>query len=127
MPSDPQLAMASMGIYVFSMDLLLEVLNADARQKNSTHDFGKDIIPRLIETEKVFAYHFGGEGGRITPDRYWRDVGTLDSFYEANMDLLKPVPPIDLYQADWPIRTYQSQHPPARTVESLGRGGLASP
>lgn len=116
MPSDPQLAMASMGIYVFSMDLLLEVLNADARQKNSTHDFGKDIIPGLIETEKVFAYHFGGEGGRVTPDRYWRDVGTLDSFYEANMDLLKPVPPIDLYQADWPIRTYQSQNPPARTV-----------
>lgn len=116
MPSDPQLAMASMGIYVFSMDLLLEVLSADARQKNSTHDFGKDIIPGLIETEKVFAYHFGGEGGRVTPDRYWRDVGTLDSFYEANMDLLKPVPPIDLYQADWPIRTYQSQNPPARTV-----------
>ena len=115
-PSDPQLAMASMGIYVFSMDLLLEVLSADARQKNSTHDFGKDIIPGLIETEKVFAYHFGGEGGRVTPDRYWRDVGTLDSFYEANMDLLKPVPPIDLYQADWPIRTYQSQNPPARTV-----------
>lgn len=116
MPSDPEQAMASMGIYVFSMDLLLEVLNADARQESSTHDFGKDIIPRLIETEKVYAYHFGGEGGRVTPDRYWRDVGTLDSYYEANMDLLKPVPPIDLYQADWPIRTYQSQYPPARTV-----------
>ncbi len=116
MASDPQLALASMGIYVFSIDLLLEVLNADAREEGSTHDFGKDIIPRLIETEKVYAYHFGGEGGRVTPDRYWRDVGTLDSYYEANMDLLTPVPPINLYQADWPIRTYQSQNPPARTV-----------
>ena len=105
-----------MGIYVFSMELLLEVLTADARQENSSHDFGKDIISRLIGTEKVYAYHFGGQEGRVSPDRYWRDVGTLDSYYEANMDLLKPVPPIDLYQADWPIRTYQSQNPPARTV-----------
>ncbi len=116
MPSDSELALASMGIYVFSMDLLLQVLETDAAQENSNHDFGKDIIPHLIETEKVYAYQFGGEGGRVTPDRYWRDVGTLDSYYEANMDLLKPVPPIDLYQADWPIRTYQSQNPPARTV-----------
>ena len=116
MPFNPEQALASMGIYVFSMELLLEVLNADAGQENSSNDFGKDIIPRLIETEQVYAYHFGGEGGRVTPDRYWRDVGTLDSYYEANMDLLKSVPPIDLYQADWPIRTYQSQNPPARTV-----------
>ena len=116
MPSDPNQALASMGIYVFSMELLLEVLHADAANENSNHDFGKDIIPKLIETENVYAYHFGGEEGRVTPDRYWRDVGTLDSFYEANMDLLKPVPPINLYQADWPIRTYQSQNPPARTV-----------
>lgn len=116
MLSDPQKALASMGIYVFSMDILLQALNADAEQPDSSHDFGKDIIPRLIQTENVYAYHFGGEGGRVTPDRYWRDVGTLDSYYEANMDLLKSVPPIDLYQADWPIRTYQSQNPPARTV-----------
>lgn len=115
-PSEPKQALASMGIYVFSMELLLEVLTADARQENSSHDFGKDIISRLIGTEKVYAYHFGGQEGRVSPDRYWRDVGTLDSYYEANMDLLKPVPPIDLYQADWPIRTYQSQNPPARTV-----------
>ncbi len=115
-PSEPKQALASMGIYVFSMELLLEVLTADARQENSSHDFGKDIISRLIGTEKVYAYHFGGQEGRVSPDRYWRDVGTLDSYYEANMDLLKPVPPIDLYQANWPIRTYQSQNPPARTV-----------
>jgi glucose-1-phosphate adenylyltransferase len=116
MPSDPEHALASMGIYVFSMDMLLETLKADASDENSNHDFGKDIIPRLIETENVYAYHFGEDEGRVTPDRYWRDVGTLDSYYEANMDLLKSEPPIDLYQPDWPIRTYQSQNPPARTV-----------
>ena len=116
MPTDPEQALASMGIYVFSMELLLEVLKQDAELESSNHDFGKDIIPRLIGSNKIYAYHFGGEEGRVTPDRYWRDVGTLDSYYEANMDLLKPVPPIDLYQSDWPIRTYQSQNPPARTV-----------
>ena len=116
MPSDPEYALASMGISVFSMDMLLETLKADASDENSNHDFGKDIIPRLIETENVYAYHFGEDEGRVTPDRYWRDVGTLDSYYEANMDLLKSEPPIDLYQPDWPIRTYQSQNPPARTV-----------
>lgn len=115
-PGDPQHALASMGIYVFSIDRLIEALEKDAGQETSNHDFGKDIIPQLIDTEKVFAYRFGSAEGRVTPDKYWRDVGTLDSYYEANMDLLKPVPPIDLYQPEWPIRTYQMQYPPARTV-----------
>lgn len=62
------------------------------------------------------AYRFGGEAGRVSPDCYWRDVGTLDSFYEANMELLNPIPSLDLYQPEWPIRTYTAQYPPARTV-----------
>ena len=114
-------ALASMGIYVFSLDLLVKVLGEDHQQENSSHDFGNDIIPGLIEQTSVYAYRFGGTTGRVSPDRYWRDVGTLDSFYEANMDLLNPVPSLDLYQPDWPIRTYTAQHPPARTVP--GRTG----
>jgi len=114
--NDPTNALASMGIYVFSMDLLLNVLKKDAINPNSSHDFGNDIIPNLIAEEKVFAHRFGAKQGRVSPDGYWRDVGTLDSYYEANMDLLKPVPPINLYQPEWPIRTYQAQYPPSRTV-----------
>lgn len=115
-PGDPNHALASMGIYVFSIDRLMEVLKSDAHEETSSHDFGKDIIPKLINTEQVRAYRFGSAEGRVTPDKYWRDVGTIDSYFQANMDLLKPVPPIDLYQPEWPIRTYQMQFPPARTV-----------
>ncbi|MES9871465.1 MAG: glucose-1-phosphate adenylyltransferase [Candidatus Sedimenticola sp. 6PFRAG7] len=111
-------ALASMGIYVFSMDTLLKALEENEGEASS-HDFGHDIIPRLIDEAGVYAYRFGGESGRVSPDRYWRDVGTLDSFYEANMDLLNPVPSLDLYQSDWPIRTYQAQYPPARTVPGI--------
>ena len=116
LPNDPQHALASMGIYVFSMELLLETLRADHARNDSSHDFGKDILPQLIKEQRVFAYPFGGATGRVTPDRYWRDVGTLDAFYQANMDLLEPVPPLNLYQKDWTIRTYQAQSAPARTV-----------
>ncbi|MES9936310.1 MAG: glucose-1-phosphate adenylyltransferase [Sedimenticola sp.] len=114
-PGSDRHALVSMGIYVFSLDMLLSVLEDDGDDEPS-HDFGNDIIPRLIDEAGVYAYRFGGEEGRVSPDRYWRDVGTLDSFYEANMDLLNPVPSLDLYQPDWPIRTYQAQYPPARTV-----------
>jgi len=116
LPNDPSHALASMGIYVFSMELLLNTLRADHARTDSEHDFGKDILPKLIGEQRVFAYPFGGETGRVTPDRYWRDVGTIDAFYQANMDLLKPVPPLNLYQDDWTIRTYQAQSAPARTV-----------
>jgi glucose-1-phosphate adenylyltransferase len=116
LPNDPNHALASMGIYVFSMELLLETLRADHGRGESSHDFGKDILPALIGDRRVYAYPFGGETGRVTPDRYWRDVGTLDAFYQANMDLLEPVPPLNLYQDDWTIRTYQAQNAPARTV-----------
>lgn len=117
-PNEPGYAFASMGVYVFTMDVLLNELRADHEFPGSSHDFGKDIIPLLIKTHQVYAYRFGGSRGRVTQDRYWRDVGTIDSYYEANMDLLKPVPPLDLYQADWAIRTYHSQSPPARMVPS---------
>ena len=112
----PGQALVSMGIYVFSKQLLVEALKYDASCIESTHDFGKDLLPRLIDREKVCAYMFGGEEGRVQPDCYWRDVGTIDSYYQANMDLLKPIPPLNLYQRDWTIRTYTAQNPPARTV-----------
>ena len=115
-PGDPDHCLASMGIYIFSMGLLQEALVSDHQDSNSGHDFGHDILPELIRSHRVCAYHFGRKTGRVSPDNYWRDVGTIDSFYEANMDLLEPVPALNLYQDDWPIRTYQSQPPPARTV-----------
>jgi glucose-1-phosphate adenylyltransferase len=115
-PDNAEKARASMGVYVFSKQLLIDTLRADHEDENSTHDFGKDLIPRLIPEARVYAYHFGGKGGRVSQDRYWRDVGTLDAYYDANMALLEPVPPLDLYQEDWNIRTYQAQYPPARTV-----------
>ena len=115
-PGDPEHCLASMGIYIFSMDLLQEALAADHQDSNSAHDFGHDILPKLIRSHRVHAYRFGKKTGRVSPDNYWRDVGTSDSFYDANMDLLEPVPALNLYQDDWPLRTYQSQPPPARTV-----------
>jgi len=114
-PGDSEHALASMGVYVFSMNLLAELLRED-HSSDSTHDFGTDIFPSLVGTHRVIAYRFGGTSGRVTADRYWRDVGTVDAYYEANMELLQPVPSIDLYQRDWPIRTYEGQHPPARSV-----------
>ncbi len=125
LPNDPKHALVSMGIYVFSMELLLNTLRADHERSVSEHDFGTDILPRLIQEQRGFAYAFGGETGRVTPDRYWRDVGTIDAFYQANMDLLEPVPPLNLYQDDWTIRTYQAQSAPARTVPgSSGNEGI---
>ena len=115
-PGNSSTALASMGIYIFNRAHLIDVLCKDAEDESSSHDFGKDILPSLLGKAKVFAYPFGGKGGRVTQDRYWRDVGTLDAYYEANMALLEAVPPMDLYQPDWNIRTYASQHPPARTV-----------
>jgi glucose-1-phosphate adenylyltransferase len=119
-PGDASHALASMGVYVFSMGLLAELLRED-HGGNSTHDFGADILPSAVGRHRVVAYRFGGVSGRVTADGYWRDVGTIDAFYEANMDLLRPVPAMNLYQGDWPIRTYEGQHPPARSVP--GRSG----
>ncbi len=121
MPGNPENSLASMGIYIFSLKLLCDLLKQDHTNENSEHDFGKDIFPSLVHSHKVYAYGFGGTKGRVTQDRYWRDVGTIDAYYEANMDLLKPQPSIDLYQTDWPIRSYDNQSPPARTV--AGKSG----
>ncbi|GAB6040707.1 glucose-1-phosphate adenylyltransferase [Endothiovibrio diazotrophicus] len=115
-PSDPDKALVSMGIYVFDMALLIRELERDQEAIGSSHDFGKDILPRLIGEYGLYAYPFGGTGGRVSQDRYWRDVGTLDAYYRANMDLLEPMPPLDLYQPEWGIRGYCRTVPPARTV-----------
>ncbi|MGF1695782.1 glucose-1-phosphate adenylyltransferase [Vibrio lamellibrachiae] len=125
LPDDPDHSLASMGIYIFTTEALIDALENDAQTTGSSNDFGKDIIPKLIDKGKVFAHKFGGDDGRVTKDAYWRDVGTIDSFYQANMDLLTPVPPMDLYQKDWTIRTYERQLPPARTTSSAtGNEGI---
>ena len=116
LPDNPERALASMGIYVFSLDVLMQELDIDDKDPNSSHDFGKDILPRLIGEQPVYAFRFGSHEGRVSQDRYWKDVGTLDAYYEANIALLEPVPPLNLYQRDWPIRSYLPQSPPARTV-----------
>jgi glucose-1-phosphate adenylyltransferase len=120
LPDNPTRALASMGVYVFSMDLLARLLRTNHEQESS-HDLGADIIPSIVGRHRVIAYRFGGTRGRVTADQYWRDVGTIDTYYEANMDLLRPVPAMDLYQDDWAIRTYEGQYPPARSVP--GRSG----
>ena len=125
MSDKPDCALASMGIYVFDLQQLLDELSRDYQDTHSSHDFGNDILPRLIKQQPVYAYPFGSQGGRVSQDRYWKDVGTLDAFYEANIALLDPVPPLDLYQRDWPIRSYLPQSPPARTVPGAdGQGGI---
>lgn len=116
LPGDPEHALASMGIYVFSRTLLCRILREDHEDPNSSHDFGKDILPKLIKTHEVYGFEFGAANDRVRGEAYWRDVGTIDSFFEAHMDLLKPEPPLDLYQRDWAIRTTEKQAPPARTV-----------
>lgn len=108
--------LTSLGMYVVSMEFLLECLASDHNDQQSKHDFCRDVIPTLAERQPVYAYHFGGAGGRVSVDHYWSDIGTLDEFYEANMALLKAKSPINLYQDDWLIRTYPGQHPPARTI-----------
>lgn len=125
MPNKPSRCLASMGIYIFTMDALMNALLEDAECCTSEHDFGKDIIPKLIDQRGVYAYSFGSNKGRVAKDSYWRDVGTIDSYYQANMDLLEPVPPMNLYQPNWSIRTYEPQYPPARTVSSAtGNEGI---
>jgi glucose-1-phosphate adenylyltransferase len=108
-----QVLLASMGIYIFNMDVLVPALETDAR-RSSTHDFGKDIIPDLISRVPVYAYRFYDENKKAA--KYWRDIGTLDAYYEANMDLCHVNPEFNLYDPEWPLRTYQVQAPPAKFV-----------
>ncbi len=111
---NPEMASASMGIYVFNTAKLIEALIEDADDPNSSHDFGKDILPRCIANCNVVAYDFRDLNQKTI--RYWRDVGTLDAYYEANMDLVSVVPEFNLYDKNWPIRTRLQQQPPAKFV-----------
>jgi glucose-1-phosphate adenylyltransferase len=112
-PGSPELALASMGVYVFDTDVLVRALEADATQPTH-HDFGKDIIPALIDEVPVYAYRFYDENKKSS--KYWRDIGTLDAYFEANMDLCHVNPEFNLYDPEWPLRTYQPQAPPAKFV-----------
>ncbi len=113
-PGRPETIYASMGIYVFTRQALEEELIDDASKKTS-HDFGQDIIPQMIKKKKrVYAYNFKDENKKEA--LYWRDIGTLDAYYEANMDLIQVSPIFNLYDQDWPLRTYQEQYPPGKTV-----------
>jgi glucose-1-phosphate adenylyltransferase len=122
-PGDPGGILASMGIYIFNTEVLVRRLIEDTRS-DSSHDFGKNIIPMMIGRDRVFTFDFrrGDCGGT----EYWRDVGTIDAYYEANMDLISVTPQLNLYDAQWPILTYQPPSPPAKTVWiEEGRVGTA--
>lgn len=115
MPGEPKHALGSMGIYVFKIRLLFELLCEDAANTGSDHDFGKNIIPRMIDSgHRVFAHRFRDQNRKAVP--YWRDVGTLDAYYQASMDLVAVDPVLNLYDATWPIRTRQPHDPPPKFV-----------
>lgn len=124
LPGREGIVLASMGIYVFNYDHLRSVLEADARDTASAHDFGKNVIPAAIGRDTVMAYVFQDAATGV--QQYWRDVGNVDAFYEANMELTSPDPELNLYDASWPIWTYQEQCPPAKFVsDAAGKSGLA--
>ena len=127
-PGDPDRALASMGIYVFETEFLFDQLRRDAADPNSAHDFGKDIIPYLVKNGKAVAHRFGRSCVRSNAesDSYWRDVGTVDAYWEANIDLTDVVPELDLFDRDWPIWTYGEITPPAKFVhDEYNRRGEA--
>ncbi|KIL98569.1 Glucose-1-phosphate adenylyltransferase [Paramagnetospirillum magnetotacticum MS-1] len=128
MPGHPDQALASMGIYIFNYQLLHDLLIKDSTSAETSHDFGKDIIPALVKSHRVIAHHFQDscvmhEGAR---EHYWRDVGTIDAYWEANIDLTTVTPALNLYDESWPIWTDQPQSPPAKFVfDSEHRRGMA--
>ena len=130
MPGHPDLALASMGIYVFEVDFLIDLLRKDAADPNSAHDFGKDIVPYIVKHGKAVAHKFSDScvmtGSEPRP--YWRDVGTVDAFWRANIDLTDFVPELDIYSKDWPIWTYSEVTPPAKFIhdEDDRRGSAIS-
>jgi glucose-1-phosphate adenylyltransferase len=128
MPDRPEMALASMGIYVFRTGFLFDQLRRDAADPGSAHDFGKDIIPYLVEHGKAMAHRFGRScvKNKGEAEDYWRDAGTLDAYFEANMDLTRVVPALDIYDREWPIWTYAEIAPPAKFVhDEAGRRGSA--
>jgi glucose-1-phosphate adenylyltransferase len=128
MPGNADMSLASMGIYVFDTAFLFDELRRDAADPNSSRDFGKDLIPYLVSNGKAVAHHFSRSCVRTNGQReaYWRDVGTLDAYWSANIDLTDVVPELDLYDQDWPIWTYAEVSPPAKFVHDIdGRRGQA--
>jgi glucose-1-phosphate adenylyltransferase len=123
-PYNPRMVSGSMGVYLFNTDVLLPILLKDAEDPNSSHDFGHDILPRIVEEYRVYAFNFVDENKKEA--LYWRDVGTLEAYYEANMDVVSVSPVFNLYDKEWPIRTHQRQYPPAKFVfAEPGRRGEA--
>jgi glucose-1-phosphate adenylyltransferase len=118
MPGKPDKSLASMGIYIFDTTFLFDELRRDANDPNSSHDFGKDIIPDIVGRGLAVAHRFEDSCVTTTPEAepYWRDVGTVDAYWAANLDLVMPVPQLDIYDPNWPIWTYQQQLPPAKFV-----------
>ncbi|MEW5421078.1 glucose-1-phosphate adenylyltransferase [Amorphus sp. 3PC139-8] len=121
-PGQPGRSLASMGIYVFARELLFELLHEDAADPNSSHDFGKDVIPKLVANGNTWAHRFEASCVRSGAERsaYWRDVGTIDAYWEANIDLTEIVPELDLFDRNWPIWTYSELTPPAKFVHDMG-------
>lgn len=128
LPDNPDQVLASMGIYVFNASFLYEQLIRDADAPHSQHDFGRDIIPYMIKKYRVYAHRFTESCvGASDGNYYWRDVGTVDAYWEANMELTKVIPELNLYDRHWPIWTYQEQLPPARFVfDNADRCGMAT-
>jgi glucose-1-phosphate adenylyltransferase len=123
-PYNPRMVSGSMGVYLFNTDVLLPILLKDAEDPNSSHDFGHDILPRIVDEYRVYAFNFVDENKKEA--LYWRDVGTLEAYYEANMDMVSVSPVFNLYDKEWPIRTHQRQYPPAKFVfAEVGRRGEA--
>ncbi len=127
LPDKPDRVLASMGIYAFNADFLVEQLELDAADPCSSHDFGKDLIPRLVHAARVYAHRFEDSCVNMVGDRpYWRDVGTLDAFWEANLDLTHVQPELNLYDEAWPMLGRQPHRPPAKFVlDDAGRRGMA--
>jgi len=113
-PYNPRMVSGSMGVYLFNTDVLIPVLLKDAEDPTSSHDFGKDILPKMVDDYKVYSFNFVDENKKEA--LYWRDVGTLEAYYEANMDIVAVSPVFNLYDPNWPIRTHQRQFPPAKFV-----------
>ena len=124
LPNDPTKSFVSMGIYVFRTEELVRAVVEDAKT-DSAHDFGRNVIPRMIRPKRVFAYRFEDENKKEV--QYWRDIGFIDTYWETNMDLVQVSPVFNLYDQSWPIRTYQQQYPPVKTVfaQEGGRMGAA--
>ena len=128
-PNEPHLALASMGIYVFRREVLAEALERDAADANSAHDFGKDIVPWFVDNARAVAHRFSTSciRGERESEPYWRDVGTVDAYWQANIDLTHVIPPLDIYDTSWPLWTYSEVTPPPKFVhDEDNRRGMAT-